>query len=40
MLMARRENIGALKSLVEVPEDVEDRDQALGGISRTSHIYD
>ncbi len=29
---------GALKSLVEVPEDVEYREEALGGISPTSNI--
>ena len=38
MLIARGQNIGALESLVEVSEDVEYRDEALGGVSRTSHI--
>lgn len=38
LLIARGQNIGALKGLVEVSEDVEYRDEALGGVSRTSHI--
>ena len=38
MLIARGQNIGALKSLVEVSEDVEYRDEALTGVSRTSHV--
>ena len=38
LLITRGQNIGALKSLVEVSEDVEYRDEALGGVSRTSHI--
>lgn len=38
MLIARGQNIGALKSLVEVSEDVEYRDEAPGGVSGTSHI--
>ena len=39
LLIARRQNIGALKGLIEVSEDVEYRDQALSGVSGTSHIY-
>ena len=39
LLIARRQNIGALKGLIKVSEDVEYRDEALGGMSRTSHIY-
>lgn len=38
MFIARGQNIGALKSLVEVSEDIEYRDEALDGVSRTSHI--
>ena len=38
LLIARGQNIGALKGLIEVSEDVEYRDEALGGVSRTSHI--
>ena len=38
LLIARGQKIGALKGLVEVSEDVEYRDEALGGVSRTSHI--
>ena len=38
LLIACGQNIGALKGLVEVSEDVEYRDETLGGVSRTSHI--
>lgn len=38
MLIARGQNIGALKSLVEVSEDVEDRDETLTGVTWTSHV--
>ena len=38
VFIACGQNIGALKSLVEVSEDVEYRDEALGGVRRTSHI--
>lgn len=38
VLIARGQNIGALNGLVEVSEDVEYRDEALGGVSRSGHI--
>ena len=38
MLIARGKNIGALKSLVEVSEDVEDRDETLTGVTWTCHV--
>ena len=38
LLIARGQNIGALKGLVDVSEDVKYRDEALGGVSRTSDI--
>ena len=38
MLIAGGQNISALKSLIEVPEDVEYRDETLGGVSRTGNI--
>lgn len=38
MLIARGQNIGPLKSLVEITEDVEYGDEALGGVGRTGHI--
>ena len=38
MLIARGQNIDALKSLVEVSEDIEYRDKTLAGLSRTSHV--
>ena len=39
LLIARGQNIGALKGLVDVSEDVKYRDDTLCGMSRTSHIY-
>lgn len=39
ILIAGGQNIGALKSLIEVSEDVEYRDETLGGVSRTNNIY-
>lgn len=39
MLIAGGQNISPLKSLIEVSEDVEYRDETLGGVNRTSNIY-
>jgi len=38
MLITCGQDVGALKSLVNVYEDVEYRDEALGGVSRACHI--
>lgn len=38
MLIAGGQNISALKSLIEVSEDVEYRDETPGGVSWTSNI--
>jgi len=39
VLIAGRENVGALDGLVKVAEDVIDDDNALGGIGRASGIW-
>lgn len=38
MLIARGQNVGALKRLVEVSEDVENGDETLTGVTWTSHV--
>ena len=38
MLIARGQNIGALKSLVEISKDVKNRDESHAGVTWTSHV--
>lgn len=39
LLIARGKNISTLNGLVHVSKDVKYRDESLGGLGRTSHIY-